>query len=444
MNITELKSKIGDSIYQNIERVAQKEVRLAMKMPLTDKWGKDRYYNQSFVQSELLEECKVFEEKSLKISPLDIFHILFNCQIFLASKTENEYHQRLGGAYFHDESRFTIPWNLKGTNITDLADKYLDLIDKSQKDRSLLVSINSFRNPEMPSNNLPDLSIQEFFSDLFEKLDSSFKSFFQGNHLIEEHEKYEPNLASYDIKQAENFFQAPSVAHSTFGSERYCRLYSGMFLRVFLNMLRISGFVYPGQIDFGQEKTGLKAPTSDVFLGTHTHGCFCWREDKKEPWAKTPDGCLFLSFGYRGLQDMWIDRRTYGGIKKFFIDNLKILNNLKNPWTQSNLHDVIPTLDILSSATQVPDTGAKILQIYCCLEHLFVPKNIRKDNKKYIVGGINALDPNLMDWFNELYDLRCEYAHKGYIVKDEKTIGLIVQSVGNIMSLLNKKISTAY
>jgi hypothetical protein len=76
----------------------------------------------------------------------------------------------------------------------------------------------------------------------------------------------------------------------------------------------------------------------------------------------------------------------------------------------------------LSSATQIPEVGAKILPIYCCLEHLFVPANVRRDNKKYIVGGINALRSDLLPWFDRLYDLRNGYAHKGFVLKTQKPV----------------------
>ena len=64
--------------------------------------------------------------------------------------------------------------------------------------------------------------------------------------------------------------------------------------------------------------------------------------------------------------------------------------------TLGTAREVAPAIDILSSATQIPDMGAKILLIYCCLEHLFVPRNVEADNKKYIVGGMNALAPRLL------------------------------------------------
>jgi hypothetical protein len=105
----------------------------------------------------------------------------------------------------------------------------------------------------------------------------------------------------------------------------------------------------------------MTAPTFPVFLGDHAQGCYSWGEDKKESWAKIPDGCLFLSFGYRGLSNMWLDFRTLPAIKRFMLNHRRIFENLKNPWNARSINDVAPALDILSSATQIPDVGAKML-----------------------------------------------------------------------------------
>ncbi len=122
-------------------------------------------------------------------------------------------------------------------------------------------------------------------------------------------------------------------------------------------------------------------------------------------------------------------------------DHRKIFERLKNPWGAKSTRDIAPILDILSSATQIPDVGAKILLIYCCLEHLFVPKNAKSDNRKYIIGGMNALAPELLSWFDRLYYLRCDYAHKGSVLRDDTTMGLIMESMRNAMTLLIAKLS---
>jgi hypothetical protein len=104
------------------------------------------------------------------------------------------------------------------------------------------------------------------------------------------------------------------------------------------------------------------------------------------------------------------------------------------------LRDIQPTLDILSSATQAPDVGAKLLLIYCCLEHLFVPSRIAGDNKKYILVGINAVSSELIPWFDRLYKLRCSYAHKGYVVHDNQIWPFMRESMMNVLSLLVAKL----
>jgi hypothetical protein len=216
-----------------------------------------------------------------------------------------------------------------------------------------------------------------------------------------------------------------------------------MWLRTFLNLLRIGGYIHPGQIGFGHSDVEMIAPTFPVFLGDHSSGTYKWDEDKQESWAKIPDGCLFQSFGYRGLSKAWFDKRTLPRLEKFLQSQKRLFECLKNPWNEGNLRDVAPTLDILSSATQIPDVGAKILLIYCCLEHLFVPKNAKTDNRKYIVGGMNALAPQLLGWFNQLYDLRCDYAHKGFVLRNDGTMSLIMESMKNVMTLLTAKLSVS-
>lgn len=437
--LTTVKEKIGEDIYNKLFKEAEREVALAMQMPLENKYSEKQYYHPRYLLRLTLEECKLFEERGLKISPADVINILFKCKILFAVSNENEYDQRSGGKSFVDEYSFVVPWEKRSENLNTLIEEYFDRLETFLKERILVTEISAFRDPEISTPNLPELSTQDFFEDLFKKLDLPFSPFFKGDHLIQKHQSLEPGRKTYTKEDAEKFFLASAIGYTSFGSETYCYLYSISWLRAFFNLLRIAGFIYPGQIDFGQENVPFKAPTSSVFLGTHSLSMFCWEEDKREPWAKTPDGSLFLSFGYRGLSDMWLDRRTFGGIEQLFIENKQIFDELHNPWTTRCLKDIVPTLDILSSATQIPDVGAKILQIYCCLEHLFVPKNVNRDNKKYTVGGINALRPDLLPWFNDLYKVRCMYAHQGFVVRDKETHGLVVTSMKNVMALLIAK-----
>lgn len=427
----ELKTIIGEDIYAKLEKEANIEVSLALKMPLKDQDGRDKYYQTRFLIPLMISECELFEQKGLKVSPEDITNVLFRCKMLFAVKSEDEYQQRVGVSII-DESKFAIPWAKKSDGIDSLIDEYLDKLETLQKERTLIAEINSFHS---------DSAIQQvFFGQLFGKLDFPYSCYLDEAQLIDKHKILEPGLSKYDLNEAEKFFCAPSLGFTTFGSSTYCRWYASAWLRTFLCLLKISGFLAPGQIEFGQSGVEIMPPTYPVLLGTHSHGVFCWEEDKKESWEKVPDGCLFRSFGYRGISKMWLDRRNFGGIEKIFLEDKKILDLLKNPWDKRYLNDVAPTLDILSSATQIPDLGAKVLLIYCCLEHLFVPKKIRTDNKKYIVGGINALRSDLLEWFDRLYKLRCDYAHKGFIQRDETVLRLIMESVRNVLKLLIAKI----
>lgn len=433
-----LKQKVGSEIYLSLEREAEKEVALALAMPLIDKYRQDKYYRQRSFIGGLVDESKIFQEKKIKISPLDVINILFRCKLLFATKSEDEYMKRTGGGSYVDEFQFMAKWSERSNNVGTVINQYFKRLEDSLKERTLITQICEFHS--CFSSTDP----QQFFEDLFKKLEAPFVCFFEGEHLVEKHKKVQPGLVMpYNQSEAKRFFGAPSIGFTLFGSEIYCYRYASAWLRTFLNILRISGFVYPPQIDFGSSGVQFMAPISSVFLGTHTQGAYCWEEDTKEPWAKSPDGCLFLSFGYRGLSKMWLDERAFGAIENFFIENKKIFENLNNPWGQKYINDIAPTIDILSSATQAPDLGAKILFIYCCLEHLFVPEYVNHDNKKYIIGAINALRPELLSWFEDLYKLRCTYAHKGFILRDDKILSLIIKSIRNVMALLIAKLSIA-
>ena len=431
-----VKGRIGVQLYSRLENEAEKEVASAIQMPLRDKWGQEQYHWPKFLLAELFPERQRFEELGLKISPLDVIDILFKCKMLFAVQSQDEYMKRIGGGMQNNGL-----WRDKsGGTVDAIINVHFDRLNNSLRERTLLTEINSF---EELNPNLGTKSHQKFFGDLFTKLGFPFVAFFDDGYLMDKYKQAEPGLIEYGEKKAKEYFCAPSIGFTTFGSEIYCYEYARAWLRTFFNILRIAGFINPGQINFGHTDIQFLGPKASVFLGTYSQGCYCWNEDTREPWAKTPDGCIFLSFGYRGLSKMWLDVRTYPGIEQIFLENKKVFEHLKNPWKEKALRDVIPTLDILSSATQIPDIGAKILLFYCSLEHLFVPADIARDNKKYIVGGINAIRSDLLPWFERLYDLRCEYAHKGFVVRDDISRGLIFESMKNTLSLLVAKLANA-
>jgi hypothetical protein len=436
-----IKAKVGNEVYRRLEKEADKEVALAMQMSLIRENHEKNYYGQRFTlnsapPSDLLTAFESFENSGLKISPTDLIKILFNCKLLFASKTEQEFGQRRGGLFrMLDDLSANVRWLEKAESIDVIINRHVDQLAAEIRQRTLLTPLSSFSAID------GDVGQQAFFDRLFADLGLPFVCFLKGDHLIEKHKQLDPLFPAHDRSRAEDFFSAPSIGFTCSGSRDYCFWYSMTWLRTFLNLLRICSYVNPGQVDFGMWDVKMTAPTFPVFMGERTKGFLKWDEDKREPWTKISDGCLFLSFGYRGLSKAWFDLRTFPRIEKFMHGQKKIFEHLKNPWATKSIRDIAPFLDILSSATQIPDVGAKILLVYCCLEHLFVPKNAKSDNRKYIIGGMNALAPELLSWFDRLYYLRCDYAHKGFVLRDDSTMSLIMDSMRNAMTLLIAKLS---
>jgi hypothetical protein len=431
-----IKARIGNETYTRLERQAEKEVALAKQMALRDQYLQENFYTQRFLLGELRGDCEYFQKLGLKILPTDVVNILFRCKLLFAAETEQEYAQRAGGAFPLGSSVLVVRWCERSERIDVVLNRHFSQLEAEIEERTLVAHIENF------TSITGDTGPQEGFDQLFAKLGFPFVSFFEGEHLIEKHKQLEPGLPVHDLACAKRFFSASSMGFKVSGSKEYCFWYSSMWLRTLLNLLRIASYIYPGQRDFGWD-VQMRGPAYPVFLGEHSQGMYKWDEDKKESWAKLPDGCLFLSFGYRSLSKTWLDGRTIPRIEKFMLDHKAIFGGLTNPWNAKSIGDVAPALDILSSATQIPDLGAKILLIYCCLEHLFVPKKAYSENKKYIVGGMNALGPQLLSWFDGLYDLRCAYAHKGFVLRDDKTMGLVSDSMKNVMTLLLAKLSVS-
>lgn len=422
--MSKLIDKIGEKLYAQLNIEAEKEVACAIQFEIVDKYKQKRYYRMRSLLTPLLREFQIFQEKEFKFTPIDIVRILFKAKLLYPCKTQEEYIQRTGGN-FMDEAPFIFNWKEEREKpINEVIENHLEQLDFTIIERTLASEITNFNTSPSMGN------AQEFMNQLFIKLNLPFSASIDENIL--------------PIDASGNGRRQPEkglISFTTTGTYLYVYFYAQNFLRTFLNVLRVAGFLYKGQVDFGMWGIVIMAPTSPWFLNTNQLcGGYSWNEDEKKPWEKIPDGCLFLSFGYRGVSTLFLDNRTFTGIEKVFVENLLIFNELSNPWSERSTGDIATSLDILSTATQMPDLGAKILQIYCCLEHLFVPKKVKKDNIKYIVGAINVLKPELLLWFDKLYKLRCDYAHKGYVQKDDKTLSLVFESVANTMVLLTAKL----
>jgi hypothetical protein len=428
-----IRGKIGSDCYRRLDIEAQKEVALAKQMALQGKFYEDQYYSPRLLLRELQADSVRFQKGGLQILPVEIVWVLFRCKLLRAAQTEKEFQQRCGMSGLF-ANRPTFPqWTDRTAPLDVVEDQYVSALEDDILERILLSPINAL------SQHADVARQQAFLEDLFRALDVPFVSFLETD-LIEKHKLYESGLRTYDSEGATRFFSAPSLGYRIVGTRDFCFWHGVAWLRTFLNMLRIAGFIYAGQIDFFLNAK-MMPPTYPVFLGSHATGSLQWHEDRKESWDKLPDGSLFRSWGFRGISNMVLDIRNFNQVRQFMVGHKCIFEQLQAPWSNMSTKEVAPILDILSSATQIPDLGAKLLLIYCCLEHLFVPPRVGAENSKYIIGGLNALKPRLRSWFDDLYDQRNQYAHKGFVLRNEKTLTLIRDSVQNVMTLLAAKLS---
>ncbi len=430
------RDSIGEEIFSNLESVAETEVALAMQMPLLDEWRKEKYYRRRSLLTDLLDTFKEFESKSLKITPLDIVNICFKAKLLKACNTEQEFIQRSDGRSFFEEPPFIFTWKEKEESIENIIEKHILSLEKTIIKRAVVVEVSELRDFDTEKTR------SEFFDEFFARFDPAYRAYIDFDptkRLVRFNKAYSdlyPGVNPNSISHCPMAF-----SYEAEGSWTYVYFIGSARLRAMLNVLRIAAFLYPGQVDFGTSGVEIMAPSSPYMLRPEEMGGgYSWDEDKRKPWEKIPDGVLFLSFGYRGIVKMFLDGRNFGGVEKVFNEAEIIFHHLRNPWTDPSIYDIAPTLDILSSATQIPDLGAKILQIYCCLEHMFVPKGVRKDMTKYIIGALNVLKPELKPWFDDLYKLRNDYAHKGYVQRTEATRNMTSISIQNTLTLLVAKL----
>jgi len=240
---------------------------------LKNEVNQDQFYTARLLLEELIAECELFERAGLKVLPSDVVNILFRCKLLFAARTEHEYRQRGGGGSFFDDLAFYPQWSDRSERVEILISRYVEGLLGQIRERTLLTSINSFASAHLNE------SLQTSFDNLIEALGFPFVSFFDGEPLIEKHRLIEPGLPAYDQAGAKQFFCAPSIGFRSSGSRAYCHWRSAMWLRTFLNMLRIANYIRPGQRVFGRE-VKMMAPTNPVFLGEHAQGCYAWSEDK--------------------------------------------------------------------------------------------------------------------------------------------------------------------
>ena len=442
--------KILPDSWRKFEKEADFEVGLAKKMALTYCWGSGQpercYYNQRSLFDGIVELSDEFLKNDFMVHPYDLFSILFRCKMLYASTTEDEFVQRSWWffAFRRRDIYDIISWKNKSHWYEILITEAINSLESEIYERRLLTSISWYRIMDHLEEKF---SAQNFLNDLFQELGINTKVFLQ-NPTVDNSNKYywfNGFNQSYDTQdKIDDFFRAPSISYGIKGSEMFCFKISSTILVNILNLLRIFSFIRPAQIMFWENDIPFLPPEWPVFMWWNSYWCFYWEQDKQDPWNKVPDWNIFTSFWFRTLNYSWLDYRIHESMREFFISNQSILQKVvSKTWDNSVIKVIYPVLDLLNSATQITDLWAKLLLIYCSLEHLFVPKWKDKENDKYILWWINALDTSLVPWFIELYGQRNRYAHKGYIINDKenKWLNFIQESMNNVVKLLNYKVT---
>ena len=158
--IQEIKTAIGEELYSNLNKLANgafsKKSQLCSNTPL----GQNSYIEE--ILPKLVTECEIFENKNLRISPIDVINILYKCKLVKASGTIEDYKKSTVCYNLVDEFDFFIPWEKRNNSEENLIQDCFERLQSLLKSNTLIVEINSF--------NGGSYEIQSFFDNLFKEL----------------------------------------------------------------------------------------------------------------------------------------------------------------------------------------------------------------------------------------------------------------------------------
>src|SRR3974390_1159788 len=95
-----IKGEIGQNAFARLEKEADKELSLALKMPLRNQYKDKQYYRKRVLAGDLFQECEAFEKKGLRILPIDLVDAIFRAKLLFASQDEDSFLQRSGEGSF--------------------------------------------------------------------------------------------------------------------------------------------------------------------------------------------------------------------------------------------------------------------------------------------------------------------------------------------------------
>src|ERR1700731_3618820 len=139
-----VKQKIGTECFARVEQEANREVTLALRMPLKDKYDTEQFYRPRLLLAEFQEDYERFERAGLRILPGDMVDVLFRSKLLRAVKDEHQYQQRSGRSGIFDNRSILPNWADRTMPLDDVEDKYVSALEHDIQERTLLTHISSF------------------------------------------------------------------------------------------------------------------------------------------------------------------------------------------------------------------------------------------------------------------------------------------------------------
>lgn len=433
MKIKDLRLLVTEGIWEKLESVANKFVTEAMGFELVDQYGQERYFHLDFsdFRNSNPDIYSHFHNQKICLSPEDVIYPYFQAGVYLATDRDWKKYEKLRSMSSLQRDPFYLHKDAPHEALMNM--KIMDSMGEAQQRHAFIVPIWNF------TNFTEDLL--DFEEKLQKLLPPEIRLILTEESARREHAAligtvYEQHMRLTEVKE---FFSYPSIMLSCIGTNFYAFQKACVSLRIVCDLFRVSGYIFPGQLS--SDIDGLKIYTAAMVSPGSVGTCFNWEDEKKSIKERRPDGNLFQSHGHRRVSKMFIDSRNYGGFLQVFEEWLPwIKKAVDDPFDQKVLHTLIPISHLLSEVTQAQSVGSKILLLNCCLESMFVP-NGAQGQQKYIVGALKVINEDLVDWFEKrLYRQRCVFAHEGYLVADEKSRGLVIESMRNILACLKMKL----
>jgi hypothetical protein len=160
-----IKSQIGQDCYARLEKEAEKELSLALQTPLRNQYGDKQNYGKRVLIGDIFPDCHFFEERGLRISPVDVVDAIYRAKLLFASEDKDSFLQRSG-----EGSRAIGIWEKKPSTFDYALECFFKWIQDSIKERTLLTQISSFDGPGRDGSGIDYQAIEKFFEQVFQKL----------------------------------------------------------------------------------------------------------------------------------------------------------------------------------------------------------------------------------------------------------------------------------